>query len=134
MVLASTMTDADMSQTIADIFLPLKEHLAWGAVRNEDKQDEGKQPHGGRTFFSMEHKAKLQPCRMARLQMSASIHSDFPELGTPVTIDSSPGTTCIQLHSVSSTTIFSSRHGKECVVKGFICAHCACSEIQKQED
>ena len=45
------------------------------------------------TFFSMEHKAKLQPWCMARLQMRASIHSDFPELGTPVTMESSPGTT-----------------------------------------
>lgn len=42
----------------------------------------------------MEHRAKLQPWCMARLQMRASIHSDFPELGTPVTMESSPGTTC----------------------------------------
>ena len=47
-----------------------------------------------RAFFSMLHKAKLHPCRRARLQISASIHSDLPELGTPVTMDSSPGTTC----------------------------------------
>ena len=45
------------------------------------------------TFFSMLHIAKLQPCRRARLHSSASIHSLLPELGTPVTMDSSPGTT-----------------------------------------
>ncbi len=46
------------------------------------------------TFFSMEHRAKLQPHCSARLQSSASIHSDLPEFGTPVTMLSSPGTTC----------------------------------------
>lgn len=47
------------------------------------------------TFFSMEQSPKRQPNLSARLTMSASIHSDFPELGTPVMIVSSPGTTCI---------------------------------------
>lgn len=47
-----------------------------------------------RTFFSIEHIAKLQPSFSDKLQRSASINSDFPELGTPVTIASSPGTTC----------------------------------------
>ena len=42
----------------------------------------------------MEHMAKLQPCSSARLVSSASIHSDLPELGTPVMIVSSPGMTC----------------------------------------
>jgi len=47
------------------------------------------------TFFSMEQSPKRQPNWSARLTMSASIHSDFPELGTPVMMVSSPGTTCI---------------------------------------
>ena len=46
------------------------------------------------TFFSMEHIANAQPFDSARLQSRASIHSLFPELGTPVMIVSSPGTTC----------------------------------------
>ena len=53
------------------------------------------------TFFSMEHMAKLQPCWVARLQSRASIHSDLPEFGTPVTIDNSPGTTCTPTLSLS---------------------------------
>ena len=69
------------------------------------------------TFFSMEHKAKLQPCRMARLQMSASIHSDFPELGTPVTMDSSPGTTWSQ-PIVSSQTTMPDCHVQDIADKG----------------
>lgn len=47
----------------------------------------------GRTFFSMEHSAKHQSCCSDRFASSASIHSDLPLLGTPVTIVSSPGTT-----------------------------------------
>ena len=50
----------------------------------------------------MEHIAKLQPCWVARLHSRASIHSDLPELGTPVTMDSSPGTTCA--HACRSST------------------------------
>lgn len=46
------------------------------------------------TFFSMEQRPNLQPNLLARLTMRASIHSDLPELGTPVMIVSSPGTTC----------------------------------------
>ncbi len=46
------------------------------------------------TFFSMEQRAKLQPCICARLVSSASIHSDLPELGTPVMMVSSPGMIC----------------------------------------
>ncbi len=46
------------------------------------------------TFFSMEQSAKLHPCWCVRLHSSASIHSDLPELGTPVMIVSSPGTIC----------------------------------------
>ena len=45
------------------------------------------------TFFSMEHMAKHQPCSRARFTSRASIHSDLPELGTPVMMVSSPGTT-----------------------------------------
>ena len=51
--------------------------------------------HLKRTLFSMEHKAKLQPFCTARLHRRASIHSDLPEFGTPVTTDSSPGTTLV---------------------------------------
>jgi hypothetical protein len=51
-------------------------------------------PANVRTFFSMEHIAKDQPSFWDRLTMSASIHSDLPELGMPVTIVNSPGTTC----------------------------------------
>jgi len=47
-----------------------------------------------RTLFSMEHIAKLQPSFSVRLVRSASINSDLPEFGTPVTMASSPGTTC----------------------------------------
>ncbi len=65
------------------------------------------------TFFSMEHRAKLQPCRMARLQISASIHSDFPELGTPVTMDSSPGTTWMKSHIVSSQITSADSHDQD---------------------
>ena len=49
------------------------------------------------TFFSMEHMAKHHPCCQARLTSRASIHSDLPELGTPVMMVSSPGTTCTAL-------------------------------------
>lgn len=43
----------------------------------------------------MEHIAKLQPSFSVKLVNSASINSDLPELGTPVTMASSPGTTCV---------------------------------------
>lgn len=41
----------------------------------------------------MEQSANFQPADLLRLQIRASIHSLFPELGTPVTMVSSPGTT-----------------------------------------
>ena len=53
-----------------------------------------RQPRCDFTFFSIEQSAKLHPCCSARLHSSASIHSDLPEFGTPVTMVSSPGTTC----------------------------------------
>lgn len=45
------------------------------------------------TLFSIEQSANFQPAISLRLQRRASIHSLFPELGTPVTMVSSPGTT-----------------------------------------
>lgn len=40
----------------------------------------------------MEHMANDQPSFSDRLHSRASIHSDLPELGMPVTMVSSPGT------------------------------------------
>ncbi len=54
----------------------------------------GIRPERKQTFFSMEHSAKLQPCISARLHMRASMNSDLPEFGMPVTMLSSPGTIC----------------------------------------
>lgn len=45
------------------------------------------------TLFSIEHSANFQPTLWLRLHKRASIHSLFPELGTPVTTVNSPGTT-----------------------------------------
>lgn len=45
------------------------------------------------TLFSIEQSANFQPADSLRLQRRASIHSLFPELGTPVTMVNSPGTT-----------------------------------------
>ena len=69
---------------------PLQLHAQHGAKRPH------RQMTGGIfcTFFSMAHTPNRQPNLSAKLTMSASIHSDFPEFGTPVMIVSSPGTTC----------------------------------------
>lgn len=54
-----------------------------------------------RTLFSIEQRANFQPTVSQRLHKRASIHSLFPELGTPVTIVNSPGTT-YNIHNTSA--------------------------------
>lgn len=52
------------------------------------------------TLFSIEQSANFQPTLRLRLHNNASIHSLFPEFGTPVTTVNSPGTTCARATSL----------------------------------
>lgn len=68
----------------------------------------------------MEQRANFQPTLSQRLHKRASIHSLFPELGTPVTIVNSPGTTWYIIMSQIKKNVISINTIKYGCISGYV--------------